>query len=107
MSKLEKAVVRIAACRRQAGDRRPQHASIRARRTKRASSRKLEQDGDVMLQVVALMDEQIIGHILFYPIGVRGKLGAARSGADVRRPVDAARGHRHGPGERRADHDEG
>lgn len=41
---------------------------------------KLEEDGDVLLQIVAVMDDAIIGHILFYPIGVRGKLGAVGLG---------------------------
>lgn len=41
---------------------------------------KLEQDGAVLLQLVAVMDEQIVGHILFYPIGVFGKLGAVGLG---------------------------
>jgi putative acetyltransferase len=41
---------------------------------------KLEQDGDVLLQLVAEMDGQIVGHILFYVLGVFGKLGAAGLG---------------------------
>lgn len=40
----------------------------------------LEQRGDVLLQLVAEMDGQIVGHILFYPLGVFGKLGAAGLG---------------------------
>jgi len=36
----------------------------------------LEEAGDVLIQFIAEMDERIVGHILFYPIGVRGKLGA-------------------------------
>jgi len=40
----------------------------------------LEQDGDVLLQLVVESDEQIVGHILFYAIGVFGKLGAAGLG---------------------------
>jgi len=41
---------------------------------------KLEQDGSVLLQLVAEMDGQIVGHILFYPLGVFGKLGAGGLG---------------------------
>lgn len=41
---------------------------------------KLEKDGDVLLQLVAEMDGQIVGHILFYPMGVLGKLGGAGLG---------------------------
>ncbi len=40
----------------------------------------LEWDGDVLLQLVAVLDGQIVGHILFYPIGVFGKLGAVGLG---------------------------
>lgn len=40
----------------------------------------LEKDGDVLLQLVAEMDEQIVGHILFYQLGVFGKLGGAGLG---------------------------
>ncbi|MEZ5936718.1 MAG: N-acetyltransferase [Hyphomonadaceae bacterium] len=38
--------------------------------------RRLEQDGSVYLQIVAVEDERIIGHALFYHVGVLGKLGA-------------------------------
>jgi putative acetyltransferase len=41
---------------------------------------KLEQNGDVTLQMVAEMDGRIVGHILFYPMGVFGKLGAVGLG---------------------------
>jgi putative acetyltransferase len=41
---------------------------------------KLEQAGDVLVQMVAEMDGAIVGHILFYPMGVFGKLGAAGLG---------------------------
>lgn len=41
---------------------------------------KLEKDGAVLLQLVAEMDGQIVGHILFYTLGVFGKLGAAGLG---------------------------
>lgn len=41
---------------------------------------KLEAAETVMLQMVAEMDGQIVGHILFYPLGVFGKLGAAGLG---------------------------
>ncbi len=40
----------------------------------------LEKAGDVLLQVVAEEDRRIVGHILFYPMGVRGKLGGAGLG---------------------------
>jgi len=40
----------------------------------------LERDGDVLLQLVAEIDGRIVGHILFYTLGVRGKLGAAGLG---------------------------
>lgn len=40
----------------------------------------LERNGDVTLQMVAEMDGQIVGHILFYPMGVFGKLGAVGLG---------------------------
>lgn len=42
--------------------------------------RQLEADGDVVLQMVAEMDERIVGHILFYALGVRGRLGCAGLG---------------------------
>lgn len=42
--------------------------------------RELETAGDVLLQLVAVMDERIVGHVLFYSLGVRGKLGAAGLG---------------------------
>lgn len=41
---------------------------------------RLEKAGDVLLQLVAEMDGRIVGHILFYPMGVFGKLGAAGLG---------------------------
>ena len=40
----------------------------------------LEKEGDVVLQLVAEMDGQIVGHILFYPMGVFGRLGGAGLG---------------------------
>jgi putative acetyltransferase len=40
----------------------------------------LEKAGDVLLQIVAEQDGRIVGHILFYPLGVRGKLGAVGLG---------------------------
>ena len=40
----------------------------------------LEKAGDVLLQLVAELDGRIVGHILFYPLGVRGKLSAAGLG---------------------------
>lgn len=40
----------------------------------------LEKAGDVLLQVLAEKDGRIVGHILFYPMGVRGKLGGAGLG---------------------------
>lgn len=42
--------------------------------------RQMESEGDVLLQMVAEMEERIVGHVLFYSIGVRGKLGAAGLG---------------------------
>ena len=42
--------------------------------------RQLEADGDVIIQLVAEMDGQIVGHILFYSLGVRGRLGCAGLG---------------------------
>ncbi len=41
---------------------------------------KLEKAGDILLELVAEHDGQIVGHILFYPLGVLGKLGAAGLG---------------------------
>lgn len=41
---------------------------------------RLENDRAVLLQLVAEMDGQIVGHILFYTLGVFGKLGAAGLG---------------------------
>lgn len=40
----------------------------------------LEKDGDVVLQLVAESDGQIVGHILFYRVGVHGRLGAVGLG---------------------------
>ncbi len=40
----------------------------------------LEKDGDVVLQLVAELDGRLVGHILFYAVGVRGKLGAVGLG---------------------------
>jgi putative acetyltransferase len=40
----------------------------------------LEKAGDVLLQVLAEKDGRVVGHILFYPMGVRGKLGGAGLG---------------------------
>lgn len=40
----------------------------------------LERAGDVLLQVLAEKDGRVVGHILFYPMGVRGKLGGAGLG---------------------------
>lgn len=40
----------------------------------------LERDGDIMLELVADLDGKVVGHILFYPIGVFGKLGAVGLG---------------------------
>lgn len=41
---------------------------------------KLEADGDVVIQIVADMEGQIVGHCLFYPVGVFNKLGAVGLG---------------------------
>jgi putative acetyltransferase len=40
----------------------------------------LSKAGDVLLQLVAEMDGQVAGHILFYPLGVYNKLGAVGLG---------------------------
>ncbi|OYX48165.1 MAG: hypothetical protein B7Y90_10945 [Alphaproteobacteria bacterium 32-64-14] len=40
----------------------------------------LEEAGDVLIQFVAEMEDRIVGHILFYPLGVRGKLSAVGLG---------------------------
>lgn len=40
----------------------------------------LEKDGDVVLQLVAERDGGLAGHILFYALGVRGRLGAVGLG---------------------------
>jgi putative acetyltransferase len=42
--------------------------------------RQLEADGDVIIQLVAEMEGRIVGHILFYALGVRGRLGGAGLG---------------------------
>ena len=42
--------------------------------------RQLESEGEVLLQLVAVMEERVVGHVLFYSLGVRGKLGAAGLG---------------------------
>jgi putative acetyltransferase len=41
---------------------------------------RLAKDGDILLELVTEHEGQIIGHILFYPLGVFGKLGAAGLG---------------------------
>jgi putative acetyltransferase len=41
---------------------------------------RLEKDGDILLELVAEQDGQVVGHILFYPVGVLGKLGAVGLG---------------------------
>ena len=40
----------------------------------------LEEAGEVLIQFVAEMEDRIVGHILFYPLGVRGKLSAVGLG---------------------------
>lgn len=40
----------------------------------------LEKAGDVVLQLVAEMDDQVVGHVLFYPMGVFNKLGGVGLG---------------------------
>lgn len=42
--------------------------------------RQLEAEGDVHLQLVAEMEDRIVGHALFYAVGVRGRLGGAGLG---------------------------
>ena len=46
--------------------------------------RQLEDDGDVIIQLVAEMEGRIVGHILFYSLGVRGRLGCAGLGPMTR-----------------------
>jgi putative acetyltransferase len=41
---------------------------------------KLDRAGDILLELVSVDEDQIVGHILFYPLGVHGKLGAAGLG---------------------------
>ncbi len=41
---------------------------------------RLEKDGDVITQIVAESEGQIIGHCLFYPVGVYNKLGSVGLG---------------------------
>ncbi len=41
---------------------------------------KLMADEDVLVQFVAELDGAIVGHVLFYPVGVFGRLGAAGLG---------------------------
>ena len=41
---------------------------------------KLERDNDILFELVADIDGKIVGHILFYPVGVFGKLGAVGLG---------------------------
>jgi putative acetyltransferase len=40
----------------------------------------LERDNDILFELVADIDGKTVGHILFYPIGVFGKLGAVGLG---------------------------
>ena len=61
--------------------------------------RQLEADGDVILQLVAEMEGRIVGHMLFYALGVRGKLGAAGLGPMSVDPWVQKRGHRQAAGE--------
>lgn len=42
--------------------------------------RQIETDGDAQLQLVAEMGGRVVGHVMFYAIGVRGKLGATGLG---------------------------
>jgi len=41
---------------------------------------RLEKEGEILLELVTEHEGQIVGHILFYPLGVFGKLGAAGLG---------------------------
>ena len=41
---------------------------------------KLEMDDDILFELVADRDGKVVGHILFFPIGVFGKLGAVGLG---------------------------
>jgi putative acetyltransferase len=40
----------------------------------------LEKSSDVLMQIVATMDDQVVGHALFFPIGVFQRLGAVGLG---------------------------
>ena len=40
----------------------------------------LEEDSAVLMQVVATMDDQVVGHTLFFPMGVFQRLGASGLG---------------------------
>lgn len=42
--------------------------------------RQIETDGDAIVQLVAEMEGRIVGHVMFYTLGVRGKLSAAGLG---------------------------
>lgn len=42
--------------------------------------RQIETDGEALLQVVAELDGRIVGHVMFYLLGVRGRLSAAGLG---------------------------
>jgi putative acetyltransferase len=41
---------------------------------------RLEADGDALLQLVAVMETDIVGHILFYAIRIDGRIGAVGLG---------------------------
>ncbi|MBI1359232.1 MAG: GNAT family N-acetyltransferase [Alphaproteobacteria bacterium] len=41
---------------------------------------RLRKDGDVLMELVATMDDQVVGHALFYSVGVFQRLGACGLG---------------------------
>jgi putative acetyltransferase len=42
--------------------------------------RDIETDGDALVQIVAELDGRLVGHVMFYLLGVRGRLSAAGLG---------------------------
>ena len=54
--------------------------------------RQLETDGEALLQLVAEQDGRIVGHAMFYLLGVRGRLSAAGLGPMSVDPTVQSRG---------------
>lgn len=54
--------------------------------------RQLEADGEALLQLVAEQDGRIVGHAMFYLLGVRGRLSAAGLGPMSVDPAVQAKG---------------